>query len=241
MVASMAVFAISSGTTLARTARAAAGPKPPSEITAHQMRPRAGFPAPRFGARILASELTGVRVFANAQVGFALSGNHYGETLPARTTDGGKTWTIDGPQFHVDAADGAEAVSYVGLASQRTEFAYGSSVVDVQHRRRAYVVGDSPRRDRDSRRARGARIGRLRTGLGLQQATQPGRDLAVRLHRRRPSLEVQHVFCRCWLTKAPADDPRIVALPIGPRSLLPYGMRRSRQVLGHGRAVPHTG
>ncbi len=131
VVASIGVLAIGSGTTLARTARAAAGPKPQSEITARRLRPRAGFPVPRFGARIPASELTGDRVFANARVGFALAGNHYGETLPARTTDGGRTWTIDGPQLHVDAADGAEAVSYVGLVSQRTEFAYGSSVVDV--------------------------------------------------------------------------------------------------------------
>jgi hypothetical protein len=40
-------------------------------------------------------------------------------------------WTIDGPQFHVDAADGAEAVGFVGVDGPRTFFAYGSSAVDV--------------------------------------------------------------------------------------------------------------
>lgn len=60
-----------------------------------------------------------------------LAGDRYSETFPARTADGGRTWTINGPEFHVDAADGAEAVSYVGITSRSTAFAYGSSVVDV--------------------------------------------------------------------------------------------------------------
>jgi hypothetical protein len=70
------------------------------------------------------------RVFANRRVAFALAGVG-GAQYPARSTDGGHTWRIDGPQFHVDAADGPEGVGYVGLAGPRTLFAYGSSVVDA--------------------------------------------------------------------------------------------------------------
>ena len=78
MASGIIAFAISSGAALARTTRATAGPKPPAEVMAHRMRPRAGFPVPRLGARIPASDLAGQRVFANAQVGFALSGNDDG-------------------------------------------------------------------------------------------------------------------------------------------------------------------
>lgn len=95
------------------------------------MRPRPGFPTPRFGAHIPAKEIAGLRVFVDARIGFALADNRYGETLPARTIDGGGTWAIDGPEFHVDAADGAEGVSYVGITPKGAEFAYGASVVDV--------------------------------------------------------------------------------------------------------------
>lgn len=72
----------------------------------------------------------GDRVFSDARHGFALAGRGQAQ-YPARTLDGGRTWRIDGPQFHVDAADGAEAVGSVGVAGPRTLFAYGSSVVDV--------------------------------------------------------------------------------------------------------------
>lgn len=70
------------------------------------------------------------RVFADASDGFALAQDG-SATYPARTTDGGHVWRIDGPQFHVDAADAPEAVGYVGLISPRVYYAYGSSVVDV--------------------------------------------------------------------------------------------------------------
>ena len=71
------------------------------------------------------------QVFADATHGFGLANLANGETFPARTTDGGTRWQINGPVFHVPAANGAAGVSYTGRAGTRTYFAYGSSVVDV--------------------------------------------------------------------------------------------------------------
>jgi hypothetical protein len=76
------------------------------------------------------SDLFTDQVFANDRDGFALA-NEGNAQYPAATTDGGKRWRIDGPQVHVDAADGPEGVGYVGIAGPRTFFAYGSSAVDV--------------------------------------------------------------------------------------------------------------
>jgi hypothetical protein len=130
VAASGAVPATTSGSTLVRTARTTSAPKPSAEVFARLMRPRPGVRTPKFGAAIPGSDLAGTRVFTDMQVGFGLTGDD-GQTFPARTIDGGKTWTIDGPQFHVDAADGAEGVSFVGIVSPNEEFAYGASVVDV--------------------------------------------------------------------------------------------------------------
>jgi hypothetical protein len=110
-------------------ARAAAATQtPPRVLTARRLRPRPGAVAP--GTRVGSSALFGNRVFANAGDGFALADVGSAQ-YPARSTDGGQSWRIDGPQLHVDAADAPEAVGYVGVAGARTFFAYGSSVVDV--------------------------------------------------------------------------------------------------------------
>ncbi len=69
-------------------------------------------------------------MFANASDGFALA-NAGSARYPSHSVDGGRTWRINGPQLHVDAADGAEGVGYVGVAGDRTLFAYGGSAVDV--------------------------------------------------------------------------------------------------------------
>lgn len=97
----------------------------------HRMRPR-GRPwkVERPGTVVVSSDLFGDRVFANADDGFALA-NGDNAQYPVLSTDGGRIWRIDGPQLHVDAADGAEGVGYVGVDGPRTFFAYGSSVVDV--------------------------------------------------------------------------------------------------------------
>ncbi len=115
----------------AAVSSAASGLRPSAEVTARRMHPRSGFPAPPgFGTVIPARDLFGTRVFTDGQVGFALANDGQAQ-FPARTTDGGKRWTIDGPQLHVDAADGPEGVGYVGIVSRTVEFAYGASAVDV--------------------------------------------------------------------------------------------------------------
>jgi hypothetical protein len=70
------------------------------------------------------------RVFPTARVGFALADDGQAQ-YPALSTDGGRHWRIDGPQLHVNAADGPEAVGFVGAAGPHTFFAYGSSAIDV--------------------------------------------------------------------------------------------------------------
>jgi hypothetical protein len=79
---------------------------------------------------VRSSQLFGDRVFLNAREGVALA-NPGSAQYPALSVDGGRIWRIAGPQLHVDAADGAEAVAYVGIDTPSTFFAYGSSVVDV--------------------------------------------------------------------------------------------------------------
>ena len=92
------------------------------------MRPLPGAVTP--GTVVGSSALRTNRVFANAADGFALA-NVGSAQYPAHTVDGGRVWRIDGPQLHVDAADGAEGVGFVGVAAADTFFAYGSSAVDV--------------------------------------------------------------------------------------------------------------
>lgn len=72
------------------------------------------------------------RVFANARIGFALVSVR-GELLPARTTDGGRIWRIDGPGLFAEgAADAAVAVSNLGAEDASTFYAYGGGqVVDI--------------------------------------------------------------------------------------------------------------
>jgi hypothetical protein len=103
-------------------------PSPPRRLIARPLRPRPG--AARRGGPVSSADLFTNRVFANSRIGFALA-NVESAQYPARSTDGGRSWRIDGPQVHVDAADGAEGVGYVGVAGPRTFFAYGSSAVDV--------------------------------------------------------------------------------------------------------------
>jgi photosystem II stability/assembly factor-like uncharacterized protein len=85
----------------------------------------------RRGTLVRSNDL-GVRVFVDARRGFALADLRNGETYPAATLDGGKNWRIDGPVFHIPAANGAAVVTQVGAARPSTYFAFGGgSVVDV--------------------------------------------------------------------------------------------------------------
>jgi hypothetical protein len=119
---------IDGGRSGARFRAAASRVKPPRSFTARRLRARGN--AVPVGSLVSNDALIGQRVFANASDGFALADDGEAQ-YPAVTTNGGQTWRIDGPQFHVDAADAPEAVSSVGIVSSHTHFAYGSSVVDV--------------------------------------------------------------------------------------------------------------
>jgi hypothetical protein len=110
---------------------ALAAPTPPQRLVASRMRMVNGpFRVIRPGTVISTREVD-ARAFADAQRGFGLANSTNGETFPAGTADGGKTWRIDGPVFHVPAANGPAGVGYTGVANGRTYFAYGSSAVDV--------------------------------------------------------------------------------------------------------------
>jgi hypothetical protein len=100
-------------------------------LSARRLRPRGrpfGIERPR--TIIRSADLFSNRVFANARIGFALANGNNAQ-YPAVSTDGGRLWKIDGPQVHINAADGAEGVGFVGVTGPRTFFAYGSSAVDV--------------------------------------------------------------------------------------------------------------
>jgi hypothetical protein len=130
VAAAVAVAAGSSAVGSPRAARATTttAPTPPPRLVAHRLHARPW--AIRPGSRLKSPDLVSERVFPTARVGFALA-NDRSAQYPALSTDGGRSWRLDGPQLHIDAADGAEAVSFVGAAGPRTFFAYGSSVVDV--------------------------------------------------------------------------------------------------------------
>ncbi len=129
-------------------ARAAASP--PASVAARQI-PASAPPFSRPGT-IVSSRDLGNRVFVSAEDGFALAttGLGGGTTYPAATVNGGKTWRIDGPEFHVSAANAPNVVTQVGAASPATYFAYGgpggaeSVVVSTdagKHWWRAYMPG----------------------------------------------------------------------------------------------------
>jgi hypothetical protein len=124
----MAVGAASVGAAPPPSRLAADRVTPPRTIVAHRLRPRLGAVAP--GTGVSASALFPNRVFVNGRVGFALA-NDGSAQYPALTFNGGQRWRIAGPQFHIDAADGPEAVGFVGASAPRTFYAYGSSVADV--------------------------------------------------------------------------------------------------------------
>jgi hypothetical protein len=93
-------------------------------------RSRPPFKLVRPGTVVRSRAVSGERVFLNDDEGVALATGK-GAQYPVLSIDGGREWRIVGPPLHVDAADGAEGVGFVGIANARTFYAYGSSVVDV--------------------------------------------------------------------------------------------------------------
>lgn len=101
---------------------AAASPKQPKSFTAHRLRSNAkGVLKP--GSTVKSSAL-GTRVFTGNKNGFALA-NVKDVTYPAATSDGGKTWKTNGPEFHLPAAQAPLVVTMVGAARPKTDFAWG--------------------------------------------------------------------------------------------------------------------
>jgi hypothetical protein len=114
-------------------ARMASGPVPPQTVMARSLVCRHSANCLRPGTSVRSTDL-GVRVFVNATRGFALA-NISGVTYPAASLDGGMTWQVAGPQFHIPAANGPAVVTQVGARSPKTYFAWGGpdggSTVDV--------------------------------------------------------------------------------------------------------------
>ncbi len=107
------------------SAQAVASTAPPSTVRA------ALLPTPtrgpnRPGTLVSPSKL-GMRVFVGPKRGFALATLMLGgeATYPAATVDGGKTWRVAGPVFHIPAANAPNVVTQVGAARPTTYFAYG--------------------------------------------------------------------------------------------------------------------
>jgi hypothetical protein len=113
---------------------------PPSTVTASPITcPGVGC-LPR-GTRVRSSTLIEVRVFVNNRRGFALANTHQAQ-YPAQTLDRGRTWRIDGPPLHVNAAQAPLVVTQIG-ARRRTYFAWagpdsGGNSVDVTPDRGAH-------------------------------------------------------------------------------------------------------
>jgi hypothetical protein len=104
---------------------------PPANVTARPLGPRQGILNVRRGTLVRPRNL-GVRAFVDNRRGFALADLPNGETYPAETVNGGRKWRINGPVFHIPAANGAAAVALAGAAPPRTYFAFGGgSVVDL--------------------------------------------------------------------------------------------------------------
>lgn len=102
----------------------------PTTVTARLLGPRPGVLNVRRGT-LMASDELGMRVFGNPKQGFALA-HVSSELYPAATTDGGKTWRIDGPVLYVEAAQGPSGVGQVGAVYPGEYFAFGGgSVVDL--------------------------------------------------------------------------------------------------------------
>ena len=79
---------------------------------------------------VVRSRTLGTRVFTDSRHGFALATERFGASYPAVTVNGGKTWRINGPVFHVPALQAPFAVTQVGALSAKTYFAWGAQSID---------------------------------------------------------------------------------------------------------------
>jgi hypothetical protein len=84
------------------------------------------------GTAVPASEVF-QETLKSGQQGSPVNGDAYGlasvqsQTYPVITTNGGQSWSIDGPIFHIDAADAPAVVDQIGNALTETVFVWGDS------------------------------------------------------------------------------------------------------------------
>jgi hypothetical protein len=107
---------------------------PPSRVAARRLLPSAPNGLP-FGTVLPQNDL-GIRVFFDRSHGFALATRLAGgvQTYPVASSDSGQTWRIAGPILHIDAAQGAIAVSAPGVAGARFYYAWDdgyNNIVDA--------------------------------------------------------------------------------------------------------------
>ena len=77
---------------------------------------------PAVGTAVRLSEVNDV-AFATRRVGYALGGP-FGSTFPLKTTNGGRSWFVDGPALFLPVADGAAAVGDLS-ATSADAYSYG--------------------------------------------------------------------------------------------------------------------
>ncbi len=106
-------------------ARADAGVAVPSTVRASPVSYAPGTNEPRVGTEVALNEVNDIE-FATGWVGYALGGPQ-GSGFPLKTSDGGRTWSIDGPAFFLPVADGASVVTDLAVASASDAYAYGGS------------------------------------------------------------------------------------------------------------------
>ncbi len=111
-----------------------AGASPPRTVISRRL--RAAAPGGLRPGTAVSAAFTGVRVFANRRIGFAITDipTAGDGTYPVSTANGGRTWRTDGPVLHIPAAQGAIAVGQAGVAGPKIYFAWCgacNNVIDV--------------------------------------------------------------------------------------------------------------
>ncbi len=125
---------------VAAAGTAAAASMPPRSAPAPQATTGVGAgPTHVSSAPVLASPYTlrpGTKVpltdvadiaFATPEVGYGLGASRRPQavTYPLKTTNGGKTWTIDGPGLYFETADAPLAVSSIGVVNAQEAYIWG--------------------------------------------------------------------------------------------------------------------
>ena len=112
-----------------RGASASASAPPPAKLTGTLMRSSPLGPLKRGSRRGLPNRRhTGVHELA-ARV--RARNRAIRRLLPAVTVNGGRTWRINGPVFHIPALQAPFAVTQVGALNARTYYAWGAQSIDA--------------------------------------------------------------------------------------------------------------